>query len=254
MFKLLLAFLIIHNINANLIHSIEYGGKIPSEGPFDIGFYFTSEADYTCRVSLIDSFFNEYASTETTVSIDFYTFMSVTLVSNDGEVVPIGSFYSIRFQYLNRNVVHFKQDFPVRVEQGRQGFYVEGNTIYDANKNTFLIRGVNIYFINYSRSRVANSIPAIGETSANSIRLNWRKDITIENITDFETTINITISNNMIPIVSLHDVTCSNSSEELVQCSNYWVHNLNVLIKYRKYLIINIANEWSSPSLQSKHI
>ena len=243
----------IHNINANLIHSIEYGGKIPSEGPFDIGFTYTSETDYTCRVSLIDSFFNEYACTETTITINFNTFTSVTLASNGDETIPIGSFYSIRFQYLNRNVVYFKQDFPVRVESGRQGFYVDGNTIYDANKNPFLIRGVNIYFINFSRSRVENSIPAISETSANSVRLNWRKDITIENITDFERTINTTISYNMIPIVSLHDATCSNSTEELVQCSNYWVNNMNVLIKYRKYLIINIANEWSAPSLQSKH-
>ncbi len=54
------------------------------------------------------------------------------------------------------------------------------------------------------------------------------------------------ISLKMIAIPELHDATVNGNANGMLNCANYWAKPdvKSVLEKYRKYVIVNIANEW----------
>ena len=57
------------------------------------------------------------------------------------------------------------------------GFFVANNkTLFDANGNEFLIRGINsphAWYDSYKRNYSYNSLPAISATGANTVRIVW---------------------------------------------------------------------------------
>ena len=48
----------------------------------------------------------------------------------------------------------------------------------------------------------------------------------------------------MVAVVELHDATCKPEPQLLIECANWFKNNIALFNKYKKYLIINIANEW----------
>jgi mannan endo-1,4-beta-mannosidase len=64
------------------------------------------------------------------------------------------------------------------------------------------------------------------------------------------------IEQKMIPMVELHDVTGNATSaggdpNYLKLMAQFWADNVWLLIKYRQYVIVNIANEWSTNGMMS---
>ena len=135
------------------------------------------------------------------------------------------------------------------------GFYVDGTKIYDANGQEFIMRGINhahVWFVDESKT----AIPAIADTGSNCIRLvlsngkagslgtGWDNPATTAS--EMEELIKMSIDNNMVPIVEIHDATGNDSMDALQTCVDYWTQSdvKSVLQKYEKYVIVNIANEW----------
>lgn len=52
------------------------------------------------------------------------------------------------------------------------------------------------------------------------------------------------LPNKKVPMIELHDVTCSSNVNDLLRCAQWFSNNIAMLNKYQKYILINIANEW----------
>ena len=102
----------------------------------------------------------------------------------------------------------------VTVENGKQGFHTYQGKLYDANKNVFVIRGINNAHGDYDGSGggtggkrwlAYNALKTIALHKANTVRILWRtnNDLTT---TDLDTVIQEAIRQKLVPIIELHDV------------------------------------------------
>lgn len=122
------------------------------------------------------------------------------------------------------------------------GFYVDGYKLMDANDNQFIIRGVNNPHIWWD-SQSFTALDAIAWNSFNSVRIVWEKGGSASRLDEI---ISRCIELEMIPMPELHDGTGSNNVDDLLDMANYWIQNdvKAVIEKYKKHLLLNIANEW----------
>ncbi|MFP4015764.1 MAG: glycoside hydrolase family 5 protein, partial [Halanaerobiales bacterium] len=125
------------------------------------------------------------------------------------------------------------------------GFYVEGTTLYDANGNPFIMRGVN-YPHTWFKSKLEVAIPGIAATGANTVRVvlsnggQWTRD----NSGSVKKVIDLIEEYDMISVLEVHDATGSNEYSDLEKAVDYWISLKDVLIGREDTVIINIANEW----------
>jgi mannan endo-1,4-beta-mannosidase len=123
-----------------------------------------------------------------------------------------------------------------------EGFTVSNGKLIDANGKEFIIRGINNphYWI-YDKSLKA--LKTISNYNANCIRIVWE---TGGDIRKLEKVIKACIELKMIPMVELHNATGNNQAGKLLEMAAYFARNdvKEVLFKYKKVLLINIANEW----------
>jgi mannan endo-1,4-beta-mannosidase len=129
--------------------------------------------------------------------------------------------------------------------QEKTTMYVKGKDLYSACGEKVVIRGVNEMFI-WSKSRNGSMIlPEIAKTGANGVRLVWTTQGSVE---ELDALIGNCLKEQMIPIPELHDATGDFS--KLPMCLAYWTRPevLKIIQKYKKWVIVNIANEvgmWS---------
>ena len=119
-------------------------------------------------------------------------------------------------------------------------FYVAGRFLYSPQGERVILRGVNNMNV-VSDKTGEKSFPEIAKTGANVVRIMWMRfggggdklDVIIGNC----------IKQKMIPIIELHDAT--GKWEMLDSTVNFWVRPdvRDVLVKYERYLLLNIANE-----------
>ena len=127
------------------------------------------------------------------------------------------------------------------------GFYVEGSTLYDANGNPFVMRGVN-HMHTWFTDELAVTMQALEETGSNCVRLvlsngeQWEEN-TAEEV---ENIIALCKEHNLIAVLEVHDTTGKWKKEDLLAAAEYFVDMKDVLIGQEAYVIINIANEWPS--------
>ncbi len=146
--------------------------------------------------------------------------------------------------YVVNNVAEMQEDMLEAAEE-KDGFYVSGTKLYDANGSEFIMRGVN-HAHTWFKDKLEVSLDAIASTGANTVRIvlsngvQWEKDSRegIENI------IEQCKSRKLVTILEVHDATGYNDSESLDKIADYWVEMKDALIGSEKYVILNIANEW----------
>jgi len=125
------------------------------------------------------------------------------------------------------------------------GFYINGTTLYDANGNPFVMRGINHAYTWY-KGQESVAIPAIAKAGANTVRLvlsdgqQWTKD----SLSAIQSLITLCEQNKLVVILEVHDGTGSDSSTVLDNIANYWIEMKSALIGKEKTVILNIANEW----------
>ena len=127
-----------------------------------------------------------------------------------------------------------------------QGIHVEGNKLLDANGNQFIFRGVNIAHCWYT-DKTKFSLSEISSLGANSARIvlacgaKWTKS----SYSELEKIISWCENDGLICVFELHDFTGSDNPSDITKTAlDYWSEMKNLLNQHKKYIIINIANEW----------
>jgi mannan endo-1,4-beta-mannosidase len=132
-----------------------------------------------------------------------------------------------------------------------QTFTIDGRRLIDANGKEFVIKGINnphIWFL----GKAFNSLETISELNTNCIRIVW---MTHGKPGKLDKVIKKCIELEMIPMVELHDVTGKTTNEALMKMVEYFTSCdvKEVLIRYEKYLLLNIANEWGDHTTSSEY-
>ncbi len=133
----------------------------------------------------------------------------------------------------------------IEASAAASGFYVSGTTLYDANGNPFVMRGVNIAHAWYP-SYTETSIKAAASLGCNTVR------IVLSDGGQYSKTSYSEVSNiidwckkyKVVCVLEVHDATGSDSTSDLDRAVNYWKELKDLLNANRKYVIVNIANEW----------
>ena len=138
-------------------------------------------------------------------------------------------------------------------------FTAKNGKLYDANGKEFLIRGVNsahLWFDNFDRDYAYKSLLPISKTNSNTVRIVWGLNLQGMPVGQLEKIIKRVIELKMIPMVELHDATGSSDVNSLINCAKWFKDNMSLFLRYKKYVLINIANEWSpwGTPLESKII
>lgn len=151
--------------------------------------------------------------------------------------VPSGKYrfsaLSLPNEFRDTNLKIFDNDY--------QGFYVKGTKIYDGNGVIFKPVGFNSLFM-YQDKGGEKSIPGIGKTSANCIRMFWIDDTNMP-LGVLDDAISKAVDNKLAVIVGLWEAT--GKWQNLDQCVDYWLRDdVKAMVrKYEKYFMLNIANE-----------
>lgn len=125
-----------------------------------------------------------------------------------------------------------------------QYFTVSGTKLIDAGGKEFIIRGVNSPHVWFPR-KSDKTLERLAELNVNTVRIVWQ---TSGKPGRLEKTLEKCIASGMVPMVELHDATGDSTSEKLMEMVNYYTSSKvkKVLMKYEKYLLLNIANEWGN--------
>ena len=143
------------------------------------------------------------------------------------------------------------ENSEIDVEALRQqtGFYVEGTTLYDANGNPFIMRGIN-HAYTWFPDKLETALDGIAATDSNCVRIvlsdgeQWTRTPaeTVEHIID------LCKERKMIAVLEVHDATGYKDKESLLAAAQYFIDIRDVLIGEEDYVIVNIANEWQGDS------
>lgn len=129
----------------------------------------------------------------------------------------------------------------------KENFYVKSQDLFSPSHEKVVLRGVNLAFNPTDKAKALSMIRSIDSTKANCIRLILNTDFIATNPSFFDSLVAETAKYKMIPIVELHDKTCQALTKANVDfLVNFWLNNAtlrSILIKHKKYLILNIANE-----------
>ena len=136
-------------------------------------------------------------------------------------------------------------------ENEQSVFTVSERKLLDANGNEFIIRGVNNPHVWYPEEAY-EALPVIASHKNNTVRIVWEMDGEIDLL---DKILNKCIKLKMIPMVELHDATGDSTQAKLLELANYFVRHdvMDVLLKYEKYLLLNIANEWGNHFVSNEY-
>lgn len=131
----------------------------------------------------------------------------------------------------------------------QMGFYVNGTTLYDANGNAFVMRGVNHAHTWYT-DKLEVTLDALAATESNTVRivLSDGGQYTRNSASEVATIIEECKERDLIAVLEVHDYTGSTSKADLLAAAQYFVDIKSALIGEEDYVIINIANEWMGNS------
>lgn len=134
---------------------------------------------------------------------------------------------------------------PTSPPTSRTTMYINGRHLYDTCGRKVILRGVNKMNI-WTDPDGSKSFAEIAKTGANAIRIVWD---TNGSAGALDTVIARAISNGLLPMVELHGATGNWS--RLSAMVDYWVRSdvVAVLNKYKRTLLVNIANEVGDGSI-----
>lgn len=125
---------------------------------------------------------------------------------------------------------------------------VKGKYIIAPCGDTIIPKGVNYAVYGWGWNTSENLFPEIAKSGANCVRIVWYKNNAAPAYADnnlLDSALSRCIANKMIPILELHDATCTDDTTAIINVTNWYTQTAikNILIKYQKWLIINPVNE-----------
>ncbi len=136
------------------------------------------------------------------------------------------------------------------------GFFVDGGRPYDANGNDFVIRGVNnahVWFDTDGRYEADDALPPIANYGFNTVRIVWEAGRAEPSL--LREIVARVVELEMIPMLELHDATGSMSNDDLHAMARYYAQDdvRPILVDFERYLLVNIANEWSGQDFRAAY-
>ncbi len=136
---------------------------------------------------------------------------------------------------------------PLTGAKVAEGFYTQGGRLHDAYGQDFVIRGINnahIWYDEYAEYQAYGALDDIASHGTNTVRVVWETTGPGSLLAEILYRI---VELEMVPMVELHDVTGARDAALLSQMAEYYARDdvRQVLIDFREYLLVNIANEWS---------
>lgn len=128
---------------------------------------------------------------------------------------------------------------------GADGFYTQGTRLMDANGKEFVMRGCN-YSWAWQRGHEKTVIPAAKRIGCNAIRIQLSTGRKWDRCSAYslEKLIKLCVDNKLVVIFNTHDETGSNDYSDLDNAADFWIEMKDILNRYRKYVLVNISNEW----------
>ena len=134
-------------------------------------------------------------------------------------------------------------------------FYIDSAKLYDATGKEFIMRGVVVPFAYFKDKSIA-VIQRIRELGFNTVRIIWCADNLnrsgrcdnrdVHPVSELAGILDTLRQNKIVAVLNLQNASGSDSVDDLKKMVDYLLHDdvKTVLETYKKYLIINIANEW----------
>lgn len=136
-------------------------------------------------------------------------------------------------------------NFSVEKASAASGFYVNGNTLYDATGKPFVMRGIN-HAHSWFKENSAAAIQAIAATGANTVRivLSDGGQYTKDDINTVKYLLSLAEQNKLIAVLEIHDATGKDDVASLNRAVDYWISIKDALVGKEDKVLINIVNEW----------
>lgn len=138
----------------------------------------------------------------------------------------------------------------------KDSLYVQGNQLKNKCNESVILRGVN-YSVLDDWSFPANlktggeRLSEIVKSGANAVRIQWYENYNqtgrpAYTVADLDSLLTRCARYQMIPVIGLWDLTCSNDWPLFNQHVNWWLQPsvVALLKKHRSYAILNITNEF----------
>lgn len=133
---------------------------------------------------------------------------------------------------------------------GQSGTHIQiaGRHLVGTCGDTIILKGVNYAPYNWGNTLSENYFEQIALTKANCVRIVWYKNSSsaiYNNLVNLDSALARCVKAKMIPIVELHDATCTGNMADVAALIPFFTSAAfkALELKYRKHLIINIANE-----------
>lgn len=126
---------------------------------------------------------------------------------------------------------------------------VQGRYLTDICGDTIIFKGINYAAYNWGHDAESELISEIAQTGANAVRIVWyakpEPTATAYTLANLDTVLARCARYDMIPVLELHDLTCSDKTAAMSLLTNWWTADsvVNILQKHQQYVIINYANE-----------
>lgn len=126
--------------------------------------------------------------------------------------------------------------------------HTNGSQLLGICNDEIILRGINYAPYNWGYDLNSEKLGQIAQTGANAVRLVWYASSNApyySNVDNLDTILTRCIRHKMIPIIELHDNTCSDNLAALEATSNWFTGTAvkTVLNRHKHSLIVNIANE-----------
>ena len=133
------------------------------------------------------------------------------------------------------------------VVEPKDGFYVDGAVLRDANQNAFEMRGTNYAYTWYKwEGNEEATLKEIAAYGANTVRivLSDGQQYTKNTAGEVANLISLCEKYKLIAVLEVHDVTGKDDANLLLNAAKYFSEIKSALIGHEDTVIINIANEW----------
>lgn len=134
------------------------------------------------------------------------------------------------------------------VVEPKNGFYVDGVTLRDANQNPFVMRGTNYAYTWYSwDGQTEAALKEISGYGANCVRivLGDGQKYTANSAGEIANLIALCEKYQLVAIFEVHDATGLDDADSLHRAATYFATTVkSALVGHENTAIINIANEW----------
>jgi mannan endo-1,4-beta-mannosidase len=152
--------------------------------------------------------------------------------------------YRFRCFIISLSIIYFANS---TVAQTSKTIYTKGSNLIGVCGDTIILHGIDYAPYNWGYDSTQLYLNEIAQTGANVVRLVWYANSTAPYYTYelLDTVIHHCIQNKMIPILELHDLTCSDDYNALLTLAQWYTSPqvTQIISAYQSSLIINIANE-----------